>query len=221
MKTSVLWRILSWVVTLLVPVVLSLLAVRLHFSSTYLRLEYNMPGFPADPYGFTTEDRISWAIVAKDYLLNSAGIEFLGELQFPDGSPLYNERELMHMLDVKIVLQKTFQVLWISLVVLVGLGIWAWFGKWWADYTTGLRRGGWISVILVGGLVLISVLAFGVFFTAFHNVFFDPGTWQFQWSDTLIRLFPTRFWQDIFIYVGVLVILGGLALGLGFRKRKE
>lgn len=221
MKTSLLWRILSWVVTLLVPVVLSLLAVRLHFSSTYLNLEYNMPGFPADPYGFTTKDRISWAIVAKDYLLNSAGIEFLGDLQFPDGSPLYNERELMHMLDVKIVVQRAFQVLWISLAVVVGLGIWAWFGKWWEDYTTGLRRGGWISVILVGGLVFFSVLAFGVFFTAFHNVFFDPGTWQFNWSDTLIRLFPTRFWQDIFIYVGVLVILGGLALGLGFRKRKE
>jgi integral membrane protein (TIGR01906 family) len=219
MKSSLWWRILSWVVTLLVPVVLSLLAVRLHFSSFYLRLEYHMPGFPPDPYGFTTEERISWATVAKDYLLNSAGIAFLGDLRFPDGSPLYNERELKHMLDVKIVVQRAFQVLWISLAFLAGLGVWAWFGKWWPDYINGLRWGGWLAVVLVGGLVFFSVLAFGVFFTAFHNVFFDPGTWQFNWSDTLIRLFPTRFWQDIFIYVGVLVILGGLALGLGFRKR--
>jgi integral membrane protein (TIGR01906 family) len=76
-------------------------------------------------------------------------------------------------------------------------------------------------LILVGGLVLFSLAAFGIFFTAFHNVFFQPGTWQFLWSDTLIRLFPTRFWQDIFIYVGILVVLGGLALGLGLRKVSE
>ena len=35
-KTSIIWRILSWVVTLLVPVALTLLAMRVHFSPNFL-----------------------------------------------------------------------------------------------------------------------------------------------------------------------------------------
>ena len=46
MKTSIIWRILSWVVTLLVPVALTLLAIRVHFSPIFLPLEYNCRGFP-------------------------------------------------------------------------------------------------------------------------------------------------------------------------------
>jgi hypothetical protein len=60
-----------------------------------------MPGFPADRYGFTTADRLYWADIAVDYLVNTAGIEFLADLRFEDGSPVYNERELKHMVDVK------------------------------------------------------------------------------------------------------------------------
>lgn len=221
MKSSIWTRLASWIVTLLVPVILTMLSIRLLFNPLYLRAEYNMPGFPPDPYGFTTEDRIRWAQFAMDYLLNDAGIEYIGDLQFEDGTPIYNERELSHMVDVKNTVQAAFQVFYGSIVLLAGLGAWAWLGKWWKGFLVGLRRGGWLAVSLVGGLVLFSIMAFGIFFTAFHNVFFQPGTWQFLWSDTLIRLFPTRFWQDIFIYVGILVVLGGLALGLGLRKVSE
>jgi integral membrane protein (TIGR01906 family) len=221
MKSSNWTRLASWIVTILVPVILTLLSIRLLFNPLYLRFEYNLPGFPSDPYGFTTQDRIRWAQFAMDYLVNNAGIEYIGDLRFDDGLPLYNERELSHMVDVKNTVQAAFTVLYGSVVVLIGLGSWAWFARWWKRFLVGLRRGGWLAVTLIGGLVFFSILAFGVFFTAFHNVFFQPGTWQFLWTDTLIRLFPTRFWQDIFIYVGILVVLGGLALGLGLRKVSE
>jgi uncharacterized membrane protein len=45
-----------------------------------------------------------------------------------------------------------------------------------------------------------------VLFVGFHQVFFDAGTWTFAYSDTLIRLFPERFWQ---------VAFGAVALGTG------
>jgi len=221
MKSPILPRAASWLVTILVPVILTMLSIRFLFNPLYLRFEYNMPGFPPDPYGFTTQDRIRWAQSAMDYLINDAGIDYIGDLRFDDGTSLYNERELGHMVDVKNTVQAAFAVLYGSIVVLIGLGLWAWFARWWKMFLVGLRRGGWLAVILVGSLVFFSIIAFGIFFTAFHNVFFQPGTWQFLWSDTLIRLFPTRFWQDIFIYVGILVVLGGLALGLGLRKVSE
>jgi integral membrane protein (TIGR01906 family) len=211
--------LLSWLVTILVPIILVLTGVRLMMNNVFLRIEYNMPGFPADRYGFTKQDRLYWSAIAKDYLLNTAGIEFLADLRFNDGSPVYNERELKHMVDVKKVLNAALNVWLIALGGLLLLTVWARRRKWGEAYRAGLRRGGWLTVILVGAIIIFVLLSFGVFFVAFHNVFFEPGTWVFYYSDTLIRLFPERFWRDIFIYVGGFAVLGGLGLALGFRRR--
>ena len=98
MKT--IYRILSLIVTLLIPLALLFLGLRLLLTPAFLQLEYRMPGFPDDSYGFTLEDRLHWSRYAVEYLVNDSGIEYLGNLIFEDGSPLFNERELSHMLDV-------------------------------------------------------------------------------------------------------------------------
>jgi len=72
---------------------------------------------------------------------------------------------------------------------------------------------------LVGAALAVVLVSFGVIFVAFHNVFFEPGTWTFFYSDTLIRLFPERFWRDVFLMVGALSLAGGLALGFAFRRK--
>jgi len=218
-QDSSLRSLLSWLVTILVPVILVLTGVRLMMTGMFLRIEYSLPGFPADRYGFTTTDRLYWADIAVDYLVNTAGIEFLADLRFEDGSPVYNERELKHMVDVKNVVNAALSVWLIALGGLLLLTVWARNRDWGEAYRAGLRRGGWLTVILVGAIILIVLVSFGVFFVAFHNVFFEPGTWVFYYSDTLIRLFPERFWRDIFIYVGGFAVLGGLGLGLGFRRK--
>jgi len=213
------FRFISWLVALIVPVVLVLTGVRLLLTPAFVRLEYAQPGFPADPFGFTKEERIHWADVALEYLLNDAGIEYLGDLQFEDGSPLYNERELGHMVDVKIVVQRALAVWYVLLIALIVLGLWAYFGGWWADFRLGLGRGGWLTLALIALILLLVLVAWRFFFVFFHEVFFDPGTWTFLFSDTLIRLFPERFWQTAFISVGLFAGLGGLLLALLFRRR--
>jgi uncharacterized membrane protein len=75
-------------------------------------------------------------------------------------------------------------------------------------------------MILIGTILFFVVLSFGILFVAFHNVFFQPGTWTFNFSDTLIRLFPERFWRDVFLIVGGLTFFGGLLLAVIFRKNK-
>jgi len=42
---------------------------------------------------------------------------------------------------------------------------------------------------------------------------------MFAYSDTLIRLFPVRFWQDCFIYVGGFALVVGLALIFGLKPK--
>jgi integral membrane protein (TIGR01906 family) len=45
------------------------------------------------------------------------------------------------------------------------------------------------------------------FFVAFHGLFFEGDSWLFDYSDTLIRLFPMPFWIDIAaVVVGLLLV---------------
>ena len=122
--------ILSWLIALIVPLALIGFGLRILLTPLFLRIEYNMPYFPPDDYGFTKADRLKWAPYALNYLLNSADISYLGDLKFDDGTPLYNERELSHMDDVKRVAQGALRVWYMSLALLTLLGVWAWRGDW-------------------------------------------------------------------------------------------
>ena len=212
-------RIVQWLLVILVPVILILLSVRFLLTPIFINLEYGMPNFPEDSYGFSMQERLKWSEVARDYLLNNAGIEFLGELTFEDGKPLYNERELRHMLDVKIVVKAAMWVMWSSLAAVVLAGGWARRGDWRYEFRGALSRGGWLTVGLIVAVITAIAINFNTFFVAFHRVFFEGDTWLFKFSDTLIRLFPVRFWQDAFIAVGGIALIGGALLGYFARKR--
>jgi integral membrane protein (TIGR01906 family) len=211
---------MSWVITLLTPFVLIMTSIRVLFAHWFLDLEYRAPGFPPDPYGFTLADRLHWGKLSMDYLFNSSGISFLADLKFADGTPIYNARELSHMLDVKNLLQVTLRLWYVALVVLVVLALVAVWRKWGRDYLQGLSRGGWLTIGLLA-LVLVGVgVSFSWLFTEFHRIFFTGDTWLFYYSDTLIRLFPMRLWQDAFILLGIFCIAGGLFCALVLRPGK-
>jgi integral membrane protein (TIGR01906 family) len=201
---------LSGLATLLTILIIPLFFVRLLLIPSFPAIEYRMPGFPEDSYGFTYEERVKWATYGIEYLLNDAGPEFLGDLRFDDGLPVFNEREVGHMLDVKIVVGYTLTVFRVSLVLLVGLGLLAWRRGWVDAYRLGISRGGWILLVILFTLGLLAITSFWQFFSAFHAIFFEGDSWLFAFSDTLIRLYPIRFWQDVILY-----ILGGSALAGG------
>jgi integral membrane protein (TIGR01906 family) len=213
-------RTLSWLITLLTPLFLIGLALRLMLGVWFLQIEYRMPYFPADSYGFTLEDRLRWAPYALEYLVNDADLSFLGDLKFEDGTPLFNERELSHMLDVKLVVQWSLRLWLLTLALFVMLGVWSWRSGWMPDYLRGLRRGGWLVLGLAGALALFAVLDFWRFFTWFHTLFFQGNSWLFEYSDTLIRLFPMQFWQDVFIWVAAIVLGSALGLAFGIREHR-
>jgi integral membrane protein (TIGR01906 family) len=226
------YRSLSWLVAVILTVIVVLSVVRFVINPWYLIFEYHTPGFPADPYGFNLQDRLNYGKLAVDYLVNSADISFLGNLRFPAGQKapepscqfmidcthLYNDRELEHMLDVKIVVKGAIRVLEISVLILALLGLWAWRGKWAEDYLRGLQRGGILTLLFIGLVILSVLVAFNYIFIIFHEIFFKAGTWTFLYSDTLIRLFPERFWQDTFLMVGGLSAALALVFYFVFRR---
>lgn len=203
-------------VGILVSVLLVLTPVRLLMTNMFLTLEYTRPGFPQDPYGFTQEDRLRYAPAAIQYLVTPDDISILQQLTFPDGTPLFNDRELRHMIDVKHVVDTAFLIYGMGGLVFLVTSAAALFSvairK---QLLRGIFYGGMMTMAGFAALVVFAVTQWNTFFARFHQIFFEDGTWLFQYSDTLIRLFPEQFWFDAALVIGSLAILLALACILG------
>ncbi len=208
----------SLLLSLAVVLFIVMTSIRVLLTPIFYQVEYHMPYFPADPYGFTLEERLEGAKISIDYLLNDAGLDYFNAYKLADGSPFYNERELSHMLDVKILVQQMIGAWWLLGIIILGVGLVEWkFGNL-RNYWKAVSRGGLWTLGLIAAILVFVALSFSALFTQFHMLFFSGDTWLFQFSDTLIRLFPMQFWQDAFIWVGALSILQGTALYLLGRR---
>lgn len=217
-----------WFTCLAVPVALIGLGVRLLLTPGYLQLEYRLPGFPRDAYGFSMEERLHWGTFGIRYLLNDSPISYLGDLQFSDGTALFGDRELSHMHDVKVVVQQLLRVWLGAVALLIALGALALLRPVMPHFKAGLRVGGWIALAMAATAGLLGTAGtmgsgdlFWQFFSGFHGLFFSGDSWLFSYSDTLIRLYPIRFWQDSVIYIGAFTAIGGAALALGLQEPRQ
>ncbi|MGW9402518.1 lipoprotein intramolecular transacylase Lit [Arthrobacter sp. NPDC055585] len=202
----VLGRIIQVAIAVFFPVMLLAAAIRAVATPVFLWIEYNRPGFPADSFGFSTDDRMTYGSYAVDYLLNFASPRYLGDLVTPDGDPLYLASEVSHMADVKTVLTLAFlTALGMALLSLAG-------GLYLARRCPGgIRRalfaGAVATLAIIAGLLVAAVLAWEEFFTLVHSIFFAQGNWTFRLDDTLIRLFPAQFWMDAGAAIAGIVLL--------------
>jgi integral membrane protein (TIGR01906 family) len=86
-----------------------------------------------------------------------------------------------------------------------------------------LLRGSWVTIGLLLAVGVYMTLSWQSFFTRFHQIFFDSGTWLFDYSDTLIRLFPIRFWIAVALAIVALLfvqatLLAATVWGLWLRQ---
>jgi integral membrane protein (TIGR01906 family) len=203
-------------VVLATPVFLVLTVTRVLISDWYPRYEYAKPDFPPDPYGFTQAERLDLSLVSIHYLQRpeppETAIEMLKAQRLPGTDrPLFDQYELSHMMDVK----RLTDVLWkvhlvAGVVVVAGLVLLLVRRETRAAGYNALLYGGGLTALLLVGLVLFVLVSWREFFITFHDVFFPPGTWTFDWSNSLIRLFPDKFWFD----AGTILTVGSLILGL-------
>ncbi|HAF62326.1 MAG TPA: TIGR01906 family membrane protein [Anaerolineaceae bacterium] len=186
--------------------------IRLCLTSSFIDLEYNLFGVPEDKFGFTLEERTAYAYQSIDYLLGKVSDEEYQALTLPDGNPLFNERELSHMQDVRDLTLLVLRV-WYGSLVLLLVGIFIGKQKGWQRELMQAGKTAGIIIILFILTVLIAVtLNFDQLFTAFHHLFFEGDTWLFYSSDSLIRLFPTPFWVNVFLAVGIISFILALVL---------
>lgn len=205
MKKS--YRIVFMLLSILTPLLLVTSGMRIALSPIFVNIEYNLSNFPPDTYGFTTEERLVWANYSIQYMLGKSSEEEFSALQFPDGAPLFNEREISHMLDVRdltVVMLATWRILIVFFTIILFLG---WKNNLLRPLLRALENGAKITLAIIIGILIYVFVNFNQLFTLFHQIFFEGDSWLFYLSDTLIRLFPIKFWQDLFIYIGSFSIL--------------
>jgi integral membrane protein (TIGR01906 family) len=217
-------KVVRWLVILAMPFLLTLGTLRIIIlwdSPSYPSFEYGR--ILPDRYGFTPDERLELAEATLDYLRDSAPAEesivLLENLKLPGGeNPLYNEREIGHMLDVKKLTDIFAVAVWpLALTVLSGL-IYL--------MTNVERRVEGYKAVMYGGIfttgaLLVIMLLIGVswnfVFTQFHEILFPPDTWTFYYTDSLIRLFPEKFWFDFgLLWTGAVFVEGLVLTGVGF-----
>lgn len=207
-------RLLTLIITLALPFLLVVSSIRILWNDGVVYLEYNRPGFPPDVYGFTLEQRTALALTGLHSVLpQSEGIRLLEQAKLPDGSAAFNEREIKHMTDVRILIGAVYPIQLIGIVAIILLPIVLHRSTRWRDaIPSGLRTGAILTLALLAALILYIVLNFDSFFLTFHRLFFEGDTFMFRFDDTLIRLYPEQLWSDAFISIGVMTAV--MAIGL-------
>ncbi len=191
------------------PLLLVLIAARLVMTPLFLQFEYNRADFPPDPYGFTREDRLTYAPYALDYLLNGAGVEYLGDLKFPNGATVYQADELRHMRDVKTLTQIAFGGAVVAGLVAIAAAFYL-ARRSRKALRWALFSGALLTLGIVAAIIIVALVNWEFFFVGFHELFFQNGTWYFPTSDTLIRLFPEQFWFDAALTIGGMTVVTAL-----------
>ena len=201
-------RLIQWLLVLALPIVLLMTNTRVATSHWFVHWEYGKADFPPDPYGLSMTERTYLAEVCVDYLATGADISLLGNLQLPNGEPAFNDRELHHMDDVQVVYNRLMTAGVVAALILVGGIATLLVAKHpRRRVAAALLNGSLLTLGLLGIVGAYMVLNWGDFFTSFHRIFFESDTWTFPLSDTLIRLFPMRFWMDVaIVIVGPLIV---------------
>ena len=213
-KTPTLWpRLIQLLLVLAVPIVLLVADLRIVTGHWFVQWEYGKAGFPPDPFGLTKAERTHLAEVSVDYLATGADISLLGDLQLPDGQAAFNARELRHMADVQAVYGGMGTAGIVAALVLLAstvLLLASSHTRWRAPIA--LLRGSLLTLGLLAAVGATMLLSWGEFFTTFHRLFFEGETWIFPYTDTLIRLFPIRFWMDVGATIVGLMVIEALTL---------
>jgi integral membrane protein (TIGR01906 family) len=139
-------------------------------------------------------------------------MSLLEQARLPDGRPAFTEREIEHMADVRRVFGRALRLQLVAVAALALAALALSRTRLRHAVPLGLMLGALLTLAVAVLAIPVILLGFEGFFARFHEVFFDPGTWRFPSSDTLIRLYPERFWEDVSQLVAGLTVLQALVL---------
>lgn len=113
----------------------------------------------------------------------------------------------------------------LALLAAAWIGLAAYHGRF-GTVAAALRIAAVLAAGLVFAIAVFAAVDFDAFFSAFHALFFAPGTWVFPSDSVLIRLFPEPFWVAAGVAWGALICLlagvyAALARAITARERSQ
>lgn len=131
---------------------------------------------------------------------------------------LFNDREVLHLKDVKGVFRFVNHLQEVALVYImayvVGVFIWA--------RERPLRKlaiqtlsGSLLTIGIIASLGLVALSGFDQAFEQFHRIAFSNSLWELNpATDHLIQMFPDGFWYDITMFLGILTLVEAAVIGI-------
>lgn len=172
--------------------------------------------------GMSAEDNLHATDTLLDYLQDKQQDIVCTAVVSGTEREVFNERETLHMVDVKALYQNAIRVrngCVITAVILLVLSVL--IGK--KSFFSVLRSGWKNGILLTGAVILfIAIWAladFNQFWTNFHLLFFDNDLWLLDPNTSImINLFPGSFFFDLVTriiawVVGIHVVISGILFG--------
>lgn len=214
-----------WVEALLISVLLFCVDLNAFYRPLY-KDTYAEVG-TAETIGVSETDLTYSTVALLDYLR-----DVRDDLDVPvtiDGTeqPMFNEREINHMVDVKVLYQDAMLVKWVSLTVFV-VGLCAIFltkPKQTADlFHKGASIALAVSFIVMIGLAIFALIDFTAFWTQFHLIFFNNDLWILNpKTDNLILMVPELFFNRLVtrILISFGIFMLALIASIFIHKRRK
>jgi integral membrane protein (TIGR01906 family) len=120
-----------------------------------------------------------------------------------NGQEVLGVRERAHMVDVRNVFLAFGGLALLAVLALVSIGIFARGAAW---FPRAMRLGAIVLAVVVVVLGVVATVAFDALFQTFHQLFFPPGSFDFDASSKLIQLFPDQFWFETSLILGIVIL---------------
>jgi integral membrane protein (TIGR01906 family) len=223
MKSGILTTIARYLLMISIPILLVVTPLYLFVQPGFAHWQYGLSGFPSS-FRFERAERERLSDANIGLLRGTVSVEELAALQTDSGERAMIDREISHMVDVKLVMDSFFRAHGIAVIAALVAAVYLLWKRQRETIGRGLRDGVLFTAALMVVILVASVVDFNAFFTVFHQLFFTAGSWLFYVEDTLIQLYPLPFWVRAIMLIAPCVLLeAGLlwALSIWLSRRSE
>ena len=167
--------------------------------------------------GMEKDELMSAARQIRGYFNSTEEPVAIRSIIFGAERDLFNDREILHMKDVKHLIWGVYVIGGLSLIYMLtyaaaGFRI---HGRTFSyPLARSLLRGSSLTVGFVLLVGFIAIVGFEGLFRAFHEISFANDFWQLNSrTDYLVIMFPNGFWFDATLFVGIVSVVGAVLLG--------
>lgn len=199
------------------------------FSKSFYQKQYLKLNTASDMH-MSEADLMAATNVLLDYITDKKdSIDLKVQVQ-NETVVMFNEREKLHMIDVKELYLSARNVKYIAFFLFISIFVLYIFQK---DYLNArlnrsvLRNSVLILSLGIGIIAFFAILDFNAFWTGFHKLFFTNDLWLLNpYTDRMINMFPEPFFNAMVMsiitsFIGFVLFIPLVVITINRKRRKK